>query len=119
MRLVLSFDIDGTLEIGDPPGPVLLALVKSAQALGHVIGSCSDRPISHQEDLWREHRLSMDFVALKTHLPAIRSRFGASLYYHIGDTDVDRHYATLAGFIYLPPDPAALRDLLAYRHVGP
>jgi len=113
VRLVLSFDIDGTLEIGDPPGPVLLETIRLAATLGHVVGSCSDRPLSHQADLWKDHGLAMDFVALKTDLPAIRERFGAAGYYHIGDTDVDRHYATVAGFIYLPPDLPAVLELLS------
>jgi len=112
VKLVLSFDIDGTLEIGDPPGPVLLDTIRKAREMGHVTGSCSDRPLSHQADLWRQHGIAMDFVALKTHLPSIRERFGASGYYHIGDTDVDRHYATIAGFVYLQPDLPAVLELL-------
>ena len=35
MRL-LSFDIDGTLEIGEPPGIVPVALVRTAQHLGYL-----------------------------------------------------------------------------------
>ena len=46
--ILISFDIDGTLEVGDPPGVLTMAMVKRAQAQGSVIGSCSDRPISTQ-----------------------------------------------------------------------
>ena len=50
---LLSFDIDGTLEIGDPPGIIPIALVRRAKNLGYLVGSCSDRPISFQEAMWQ------------------------------------------------------------------
>src|SRR5204863_6093092 len=40
-RTLVSFDIDGTLEIGEPPGIVTIALVHVAKRLGYVVGSCS------------------------------------------------------------------------------
>ena len=45
---VVSFDIDGTLEIGDPPGIITIDAVRAARRLGYVVGSCSDRPLAHQ-----------------------------------------------------------------------
>jgi hypothetical protein len=110
--IVVSFDIDGTLEVGDPPGPIALATVRRAKELGCIVGSCSDRPLSHQHDLWRDHGIVMDFAALKTDLPVVRDRFPGASYYHIGDTDVDRSHALRAGFTYLMPDPAAVDRLL-------
>jgi phosphoglycolate phosphatase-like HAD superfamily hydrolase len=95
---VVSFDIDGTLVIGDPPGAVTLEMVRRARTLGYVIGSCSDRPIRNQEELWAANEIAVDFVALKHRLDEVRSRFPARRYVHIGDTDVDRHFARLAGF---------------------
>ena len=47
MVTLVSFDIDGTLEVGDTAGIVSIALVKTAKRLGYLVGSCSDRPISH------------------------------------------------------------------------
>ena len=41
--ILVSFDIDGTLEVGDPPGPIELALVRRAKALGYIVGSASAR----------------------------------------------------------------------------
>ena len=35
MVTLVSFDIDGTLEVGDPPGIVSIALVKPAKRLGY------------------------------------------------------------------------------------
>ena len=40
---LISFDIDGTLEAGDPPGPITMDMVRTIKALGYVIGSGSDQ----------------------------------------------------------------------------
>jgi hypothetical protein len=109
MVTLVSFDIDGTLEVGDPPGIVSIALVQTAKRLGYLIGSCSDRPISHQQNLWERLRIAVDFTVLKHQLASIKSRFPAAAYYHIGDTDVDDHYATIAGFRFLKADASGRR----------
>ena len=98
---LLSFDIDGTLEIGDPPGIIPIALVRRARQLGYLIGTCSDRPISVQQALWERLELVADFTVLKHRLADVRRRFDVARYYHIGDTDIDEHFATLAGFEFL------------------
>jgi phosphoglycolate phosphatase-like HAD superfamily hydrolase len=98
---LVSFDIDGTLEIGEPPGIVTIDMVHLARRLGYVIGSCSDRPISYQEAMWEELGIAPHFTALKHRLDEVRARFPAATYYHIGDTDTDERYATAAGFRFL------------------
>src|SRR5262245_65711504 len=82
MVTLVSFDIDGTLEVGDPPGIVTIALVQTAKRLGYVIGSCSDRPISHQQSLWERLRIAVDFTVLKHELASVKARFDAAAYYH-------------------------------------
>jgi hypothetical protein len=109
MVTLVSFDIDGTLEVGDPPGIVSIALVHTAKRMGYLIGSCSDRPISHQQSLWERLRIAVDFTVLKHELASIKSRFPAAAYYHIGDTDVDDYYATGAGFQFLKADAPGRR----------
>jgi len=106
---LVSFDIDGTLEIGDPPGIVTLASVHAARRLGYLVGTCSDRPVSHQRDIWSRLSLIPDFTVLKHRLAEVKSAFTAAAYYHIGDTDVDEHFATLAGFRFLRADHASFR----------
>ena len=101
---VLSVDIDGTLEIGEPPGIVPVALVRTAQRLGFLIGSCSDRPISFQEAMWERLAIRADFTVLKHRLADVRARFAAAAYYHIGDTEVDERFALEAGFHFLRAD---------------
>ncbi len=104
MPKLISFDIDGTLETGDPPGIITMARVREALALGYIIGSCSDRTVSQQQRMWREHGIPVAFTVLKHHLERVRAEFSAEHYYHIGDTNVDRHYAESAGFTYFYPD---------------
>ena len=107
MAKLISFDIDGTLEVGDPPGIITLHMVRQARHLGYVIGSCSDRTISFQKQLWSQHEISVDFTVLKHQLADVKARFQADVYYHIGDTDMDLFFANKAGFRFLKADAAA------------
>jgi hypothetical protein len=106
---LVSFDIDGTLEVGEPPGIVSVGLVKTAKRLGYFIGSCSDRPISYQQQMWERLQIAADFTALKHRLTEVKERVPAAAYYHIGDTDNDDFFATAAGFRFLRADAAAHR----------
>ena len=101
MAALVSFDIDGTLEAGDPPGPITMNMVRKAQANGCIIGSSSDRPLPVQQAIWDRHRIEVRFVSSKQNLPEVRSRFPADDYYHIGDTELDRQFAMAAGFHFV------------------
>jgi len=107
---LVSFDIDGTLEVGEPPGIVPIALVKAAKRLGYLIGSCSDRPVSYQQAMWERLGIAADFTVLKHRLTDVKERFQAAAYYHIGDTDNDHFFATAAGFEFLRAEAAAHRS---------
>ncbi|HUZ09474.1 MAG TPA: hypothetical protein VMU76_04835 [Acidimicrobiales bacterium] len=96
--ILVSFDIDGTLETGDPPGPVPLDLVTEAKRRGYVVGSASDRTLAEQRRMWTTAGIIVDFVGHKHHLTEVTSPFGCTRLVHIGDTLVDQHYAHLAGF---------------------
>ena len=104
MAKLISFDIDGTLEVGDPPGSITMEMVRRAKDLGYIIGSCSDRTVSNQRRIWMEHAISVAFTVLKHQLDLVKAEFNAEQYYHIGDTNMDRHYAERAGFEFFYPD---------------
>ena len=101
MAVLVSFDIDGTLEAGDPPGPISMNMVRKAQAHGCIIGSSSDRPLPVQQAIWDRFGIEVSFVSAKQDLQDVKSRFPAEQYYHIGDTDLDRQFALAAGFHFV------------------
>ncbi|HMD46842.1 MAG TPA: hypothetical protein VKG43_11815 [Acidimicrobiales bacterium] len=107
--IMVSFDIDGTLEVGDPPGPITLAFVRAVKEKGCLIGSSSDRTVAEQHKMWAAAGIAADFVGHKHHLDAVRERFVCTRRVHIGDTHVDEYYASLAGFEYW--DAHAVPDL--------
>lgn len=100
MRLI-SFDIDGTMTFGDPPGHITPEVVRRAKELGYVVGSCSDRTIGEQTALWRAAEIEVDFISLKHRLDDVKQRFEVTHYLHIGDTDTDFWVAQRAGFAFL------------------
>jgi hypothetical protein len=108
---LISFDIDGTLEAGDPPGPISMDMVRQAKHLGCLIGSCSDRPLSDQRRIWEQHYISVDFTVLKHRLTEVKGQFQADVYYHVGDTDMDDFYAKQAGFRFVKADASGRQTL--------
>jgi hypothetical protein len=103
---LISFDIDGTLEVGDPPGIITMDMVRQAREVGCLIGSCSDRPLSDQQRIWEMHHIIVDFTVLKHRLADVKAQFQAKTYYHIGDTDMDAFFADQAGFRFVRADAA-------------
>ena len=109
--ILISFDIDGTLEVGDPPGILTMDMVRRAQEKGFLIGSCSDRTMSGQQAIWDEHNIRVDFVVPKQMLHEVKAKFEADVYYHIGDReDLDKRYALEAGFEFLWPREAVTKS---------
>lgn len=98
--LLVSFDIDGTLEVGDPPGPITLEMVRYVQQCGHWIGSCSDRTLEEQRKMWRHNEIEADFVRHKHRIKTLRDDFDCGTFIHIGDTIVDSQFALEAGFTF-------------------
>jgi hypothetical protein len=99
--VLLSLDIDGTLEAGDPPGPLPLAVVRELQRYGLLIGSASDRTIAVQRAMWQAAGIVPAFLSHKHDLPANTAALPATRRVHIGDTDTDSYYARLAGFEFI------------------
>ncbi|MBM4415960.1 MAG: HAD family hydrolase [Chloroflexi bacterium] len=100
-KFLISFDIDGTLELGDPPGRITTEMVQRARDLGFLIGSCSDRSATSQRAIWERMNIEADFIALKHMLDDVKTRFDVHRYLHIGDRDLDQMFAEQAGFDFL------------------
>ena len=107
---LVSFDIDGTLEVGEPPGIITVAMVRQAKERGYLIGSCSDRTLGYQRQLWERLEIAADFTALKHRLADVKALFVAEAYYHIGDTELDDVVARGAGFRFLRAEASAHQD---------
>ena len=75
---LVSFDIDGTLEFGDPRGSITMEMVRNVQAMGLWVGSCSDRPVSYQQQMWDKHDMTVDFTVLKNRLDDVKAEFKAT-----------------------------------------
>mgnify|MGYP001956843284 FL=1 len=106
---LISFDIDGTLEVGDPPGCIDMNMVREAKEKGYIIGSCSDRTVTNQKRIWSEQGIEVSFTVVKHQLETVKDAFDADHYYHIGDTNIDKQYADQAGFtFYLPEDSVSV-----------
>ena len=83
-------------------------MVRMVVGDGFLIGSCSDRPMSAQRAIWETHYIPYDFVIPKHMLAAVKAKFEADRYFHVGDReDLDKKYALEAGFEFLWPDEAA------------
>jgi hypothetical protein len=96
--ILISFDIDGTLETGDPPGPIDIAFVRKVKEQGCLIGSCSDRTVTEQLAMWALAGIQVDFAVVKHQLQQVRSAYPCGRYIHIGDTQTDADYAGKAEF---------------------
>ena len=86
--LVISYDIDGTLENGEPSGPIKADEIKHHQSKGNIVGSCSQNDIWEQAQTWEELGITPDFMVLKDarNLRIVQNTWpDASLYIHIGD----------------------------------
>ena len=108
MSKLISFDIDGTLEVGDPPRSITMEMVRQVQDQGYLIGSCSDRTVSEQLRIWESHGITVEFTVLKHRLDEVKTQFPADEYYHVGDTEIDRRASLQAGFDFLPVEDALM-----------
>ena len=83
-RILISLDIDGTLEVGDPPGDLTMEMVRIAKSKGFIIGTCSDRPLSTQRKILTQHDIEIEFAVSKHMLPDVKEYYNSELYN--GDT---------------------------------
>jgi hypothetical protein len=100
---VVSFDIDGTLAAGDPPGLIGKDDLLTIVGLGCVIGSASDNPVRSQKYVWSTIGIEPTFTVLKHRLAHVRSITFGLEYWHVGDGEFDAHVAMTSHFGYLQP----------------
>tara|TARA_B110000263_G_C15239907_1_gene478902 strand:- start:86 stop:607 length:522 start_codon:yes stop_codon:yes gene_type:complete len=102
---LISFDIDGTMEFGDPPGILTQEIVNYFRDKGAIVGSASDRPESTQWMMWRKYGIELDFVTLKHRMKSLRDKYpDFDSYWHVGDRPLDQQNARDANFTFFWPD---------------
>ena len=115
-QILISFDIDGTLSCGDPPGPICSDILQRLVNLGVVVGSCSQNDIFEQEDAWRVIDVHPLFLVSKEYLGILKTYYPETeRHIHIGDwLGLDDVVATMAGFEFIHASQAvdALTGLL-------
>tara|TARA_B100001142_G_scaffold329146_1_gene391421 strand:+ start:2325 stop:2699 length:375 start_codon:yes stop_codon:yes gene_type:complete len=100
-NIIISYDIDGTVIAGDPPGIITMNMIKRSKELGYIIGSASDRTITDQTQIWERNNIEMDFIVLKHTLPELVNKLQPRQGFHIGDTNMDEYYAKQAGLTFI------------------
>lgn len=116
-RLVISFDVDGTLQFGDPPGPITPRTIKALQEARVVIGSASDRTVTDQTRMWRQASLKPVFIVVKNQLRTLPSSFPNSLLVHVGDRFADELEASMAGVVFVHVDTLSSEQWLEPEHL--
>ncbi|MEX2229883.1 MAG: hypothetical protein WEB13_09645 [Dehalococcoidia bacterium] len=115
-RLVVSFDIDGTLEFGDPNGPVAARLVRALQRASVVVGSASDRTVLDQARVWAAAGVEPAFVVVKNQLRRIPTDYPDRLLVHVGDRFADALEAANAGAVFVHVDALSWDEWLEPHH---
>lgn len=112
--VLMSFDIDGTLEFGDPQGPISVGLVRALIVAGVYVGSSSDRHLADQRLVWQTQGVDVYFCAHKHAMATLKKIYRCTSYVHIGDTLVDEREARRANmtFIWMDDATAVLREFL-------
>lgn len=116
-QLVISFDVDGTLQFGDPPGPITPRTIRALQEARAVIGSASDRTVADQTRLWQQAGIKPVFVVVKNQLKSLLSSFPGGLFVHVGDGFADHLEATKAGAIFVHVNTLSSEQWLEPEHL--
>lgn len=110
--MLIAVDVDGTLEVGDPPGPVkiqTLANICRSSPPGVVIVSDSYLKVWRRTDLTGHLIPACAVPSGKiARLKALRSEYPAEgRYVMVGDSDEDAEAAREAGYEYMTPQQFA------------
>lgn len=96
-----AFDRDGTLEWGNPPGPVKREHLIELRRLGYDIGGSGSQLPEEQYANWRNHGIEPDFAVFKSDLRTLSTRYESIT--HVGDDISDKEISRNAGFDYFTP----------------
>lgn len=102
-EVLVAFDVDGTLEVGSPPGPIRLEAVRRLKERGLIVGI-----VGAKEKVEAALR-GLDFYMggdphKERNLRELAARYRPALAIYVADRPSDREAALKAGFCYVRPD---------------
>ncbi|RLI04120.1 hypothetical protein DRO30_00055 [Candidatus Bathyarchaeota archaeon] len=108
-KIVFVFDVDGTLECGNPKGPIKLRMLKRMKDKGFIVG------IVGAYEKVQPYIKNLDFYfGGDPHKPEnmrrVREKFNPFLGFYIADLPRDRIVALENGFCYIKPEDFKLME---------
>ncbi|MSQ29905.1 MAG: hypothetical protein EXR68_05395 [Dehalococcoidia bacterium] len=117
-RLAISFDLDRTLDFGDPSGPIVPALIGALQDAAAIVGSASDRTVLDQRRMWERAGIGPPaFAVAKAQLRTVPAAYPDHFLVHIGDRFADHLEAVNAGAFFIHVDTFSLKQWSAPDHL--
>ncbi|RLI05644.1 hypothetical protein DRO26_01605 [Candidatus Bathyarchaeota archaeon] len=110
MVVVVVFDVDGTLESGNPAGPIKLETVRKLKEKGLTVG------IVGAYERVQDKLSNLDFYFggdpyKPENLRKIREKYKPTLAVYVADLPTDRNTALKTGFCYIRPEDFTLPEV--------
>ena len=127
MRVLVAFDVDGTLTCGSPPGPIEPRLLRELKKAGFTVGIVGNYERALKVVAGLDFYLEGDPFKAEN-LARVASAFKPCLAIYVADLPSDREAALKAGFIYVSPRdlplslprlPCTLGPLVPYGNACP
>ena len=101
--VVLVFDVDGTLEVGSPPGPIPIRVLYELKRRGFIVGIIGNyhRIIHRCIDF---HFCLQGHPVKHISLRRVIEMFNPDLVIYVADEDRDRRACMDAGVVYVRPE---------------
>ena len=103
MRIVIAFDVDGTLECGAPKGNIKLSTLLELKKRGFIVGIVGNYLRVPKEILQKLDFCYGTHPFKAIYLRKIKSDYKADLVIYVADDELDRRACLVAKVIYVHP----------------
>ncbi len=108
-NIVLIFDVDGTLEVGDPPGPIPLSVLSYLKEKGFIVGIVGSWAKIPKEILSKLDFYYPGHPEKPKWLSEVCKKFNPIIAFYIADEERDREACREARVTYIRPEDFRLR----------